>query len=217
MNYFAHALPFLNRPYVLAGASVPDWLMAADRPVRVRSKHAEPFRDDPDPCTADIAGGILQHLRDDARFHATRAFAETSLELTVRVRDALAGETGFRPAFLGHLLVELLLDAALIADDPNRLTEYYRTLKEVDPERVEAAVNRMAARPTRQLAMFIELFRRELVLWDYLEDDKLIVRLNQVMQRVRQSRLPDSFAALLPDAREMVMQRKDALLEEIAG
>ena len=70
---------------------------------------------------AAVAGGILQHLRDDARFHATRAFAETSLELTVRVRDALGGETGLRPAFLGHLLVELLLDAALIADDPGRL------------------------------------------------------------------------------------------------
>ena len=72
--------------------------------------------DDADPCVADVAGGVLQHLRDDARFHDTRAFAETSLELTVRAARRAGGETGLRPAFLGHLLVELLLDAALIAE-----------------------------------------------------------------------------------------------------
>ena len=215
MNYFAHALPFLKQPYYLAGTGVPDWLTVVDRPSRLRSKHATPFVDDPDPCLAAVAGGVLQHLRDDARFHNTRAFAESSLELAVRVRDALGGETGLRPAFLGHLLVELLLDAVLIADEPARLTEYYRVLHEVDAHRVEAAVNRMATRPTGRLAIFIGLFCREQILWNYLEDDKLMVRLNQVMRRVRLDPLPDDFAALLPAARKLVAARKDELLEGI--
>jgi hypothetical protein len=215
MNYFAHALPFLDRPYFVAGTAVPDWLTVADRKVRLRSKHVEAFCDDPDPCAAAVAGGILQHLRDDAQFHGTRAFAETSLELTARVRDSLRGETGLRPAFLGHLLVELLLDAALAADDPGRLTAYYRALDEVDAQRVEAAVNRMAPRQTERLALFIELFRRERILWDYLEDGKLMVRLNQIMRRVRLERLPDEFAAVLPAARRLVADRKIALLEGI--
>jgi hypothetical protein len=215
MNYFAHALPFLDRPYFLAGTAVPDWLTVADRPLRLRSRHAAALRDDPDACTAEVAGGMLQHFRDDARFHATRAFAETSLELSVRARDALGGETGLRPAFLGHLLTELLLDAALIADDPSRLTEYYRVLDEIDPGRVEAAVNRMSPRPTQRLALFVEIFRREGVLWSYLEDGKLLVRLNQVLRRVRLDGLPDEFAALLPAARRLVNERKVALLAGI--
>jgi hypothetical protein len=215
MNYFAHALPFLDRPYFMAGTGVPDWLTVADRPLRLRSRHAEAFRDDPDPCVAAVAGGILQHLRDDAQFHATRAFAETSLEMTVMVRDVLGGETGLRPAFLGHLLTELLLDAALTADDPGRLTEYYRVLGQIDPGRVEAAVNRLAPRPTQRLAVFIELFLRERILWNYLEDDKLLVRLNQVMWRVRLEGLPDSLATLLPAARKLVADRKHELLAGI--
>jgi hypothetical protein len=162
-----------------------------------------------------VADGVAQHLRDDARFHHTRAFAEISLELSVRVRDALGGETGLRAAFLGHLLTEVLLDAALVADDPARLTEYYRVLQEVDAQRVEAAVNRMAPRPTQRLATFIGLFCREHILWNYREDDKLMVRLNQVMRRVRLVTLPDQFAALLPAARKLVAERKDALLEGI--
>ena len=135
--------------------------------------------------------------------------------MTARVRDALEGETGMRPAFLGHLLVELLLDAALMADQPARLTEYYRVLEAVDARRVEAAVNRMAPRPTERLAVFIGLFCRERILWDYLEDDKLMVRLNQVMRRVRLAALPDDFATLLPAARRLVAERKTALLEGI--
>ena len=215
MNYFAHALPFLDRPYFVAGTGVPDWLTVADRRVRIRSKHAKAFLNDADPCTAEVAAGVLQHLRDDARFHETRAFAETSLELTARVRDALGGETGLRPAFLAHLLTELLLDAVLIADDPSRLTKYYQVLDQIDPQRIEAAVNRMAPRPTRRLAAFVELFRRERVLWDYQEDGKLMVRLGQILRRVRLSPLPDHFAALLPAARLLVAERKGALLETL--
>lgn len=215
MNYFAHALPFLDRPLFVAGASVPDWLTVADRPLRLRTRHAEAFLDDADQEVAEVAAGVLRHLDDDARFHNTRAFAETSLELSVKVRDALGEDGGMRPAFLGHLLVELLLDAALIADDPNRLTEYYQLMDALDAERVETAVNRMAPRPTDRLAVFIELFRRERVLWDYLEDEALTVRLNQIMRRVRLDPLPERFAAILPEARKLVTDHKDKLLDGI--
>jgi hypothetical protein len=215
MNYFAHALPFRDRPCFLAGTCVPDWLSVADRRLRLRSKHIEPFRRNDDPCTAEVAAGVLQHLQDDARFHETRAFAETSLTLTAHARDALDGETGLRPAFLGHLLTEVLLDAALIADGQEGLIEYYHVLDRLDPKQIEAAVNRMAPRPTARLAYFIDLFRRERVLWDYLEDGKLMVRLSQVMRRVRLDALPDGFAAMLPAARKLVAERKDILLEGI--
>ena len=215
MNYFAHALPFLDRPLFAAGTGVPDWLTVADRSLRLRRKNVEPFSDDPDPCVAEVAGGVLRHLGDDARFHGTRAFAESSLELTARARDVLGVEAGLRPAFLGHLLVELLLDASLAADDPAKLTKYYHVLGQLDPERIEAVVNRMAARPTERLAVFIERFLRERILWDYLEDDKLMVRLNQIMRRVRLAPLPEGFAALLPHARELVSRRKGELLDEI--
>ena len=109
MNYLAHAIPFLDEPYFAAATGVPDWLTVVDRRMRLRSKQVEPFLEDPDPQVVAVAGGVLQHLRDDIRFHGTRVFSELSLKLTVTARDALGGETGMRPAFLGHLLVEVLL------------------------------------------------------------------------------------------------------------
>jgi hypothetical protein len=215
MNYFAHALPFFDRPYFMAGTAVPDWLTVADRQARLRSRHAEPLRQDADPCVAAVAAGVLQHLGDDAHFHRGRAFAATSLELTVLARDLLGAETGLRPAFLGHLLVEVLLDDALIRQEPQRLTEYYRILGGIDPGRVEAAVNCMLPQPTQRLATFVRLFCREQILWNYQEDDKLLWRLNQVMRRVQLAPLPDGFAAVLPAARKLVGERKEALLEGI--
>ncbi|NLX96079.1 MAG: hypothetical protein GXY83_07875 [Rhodopirellula sp.] len=215
MNYFAHALPFLDNPYFVAGTGVPDWMAVVDRKVRVRSKHAADAAGDADPVVAAVAGGMLQHFRDDARFHETRAFAELSLELTVLARDALAGEQDFRPSFLGHLLVEILLDAGLVAENPYLLEEYYRVLDSVDPARVEAAVNRMAPRPTERLAWMIDRFREERILWDYFDELRLMLRLNQVMRRIGFGQLPEAFSAVLPEARQRVEQRKIELLDGI--
>ncbi|MGD0653676.1 MAG: hypothetical protein ABSA16_04975 [Thermoguttaceae bacterium] len=213
MNYFAHALPLLDRPYFAAGTGVPDWLTVADRRLRLRAKHVEPFLADTDPVVAAVAGGVSRHLDEDARFHKTRAFTELSWQLTVMVRDALSDRDGLRPSFLGHLLLEILLDAALIEENPRLLERYYQLLEEIEPALVEAAVNRMAPRPTERLAIMIAEFRRQRVLWDYLQDDKLLMRLNQIMQRVKLPLLPDDFADVLPTARPIVGKRKNDLLE----
>jgi hypothetical protein len=211
MNYLAHALHFLDRPYFAAGTAVPDWLTVADRGARVRQKHAERLSQDPQPEAAALAGGVLQHVRDDRRFHAGRAFAGLALRLSAMARDAL----GMQPAFLGHLLVEVLLDAALLAEDPARLEAYYRALEAVDALLVQQVVNRMTPRPTQRLAPMIGTFRREQILRDYLEDGRLLVRLDQVMRRVKLPSLDEGFRVLLPEARRLVESRKDELLEGI--
>jgi hypothetical protein len=215
MNYFAHAFTFLDDPYFAAGTGVPDWLAVADRACRVRLKHAELFVDDPDATTAAVARGVIQHIRDDMQFHGNKAFVELSLELSTKCDLHLNGETGLRPAFLGHLLVEVLLDAGLIARDRARLDAYYRALAAVDPEAVQVVINRIAQRPTQRLAPMISGFCHHRILWDYLEDARLMVRLNQVMRRVGLAQLPGSFVDLLPDARRSVDRRKDELLDGI--
>ncbi len=219
MNYFAHALAFLDGPdpdpCFAAGTAVPDWLAVADRQARVRARHAMAALDDPQPATAALARGILQHLLDDACFHKTRAFAEVSLALTAASRDVLGEAPGLGPSFLGHLLAELLLDAALIADDPARLDRYYQLLDRVDAAWIEEAVNRLSPRPTARLAAMICGFRRERILWDYREDGKLLVRLNQVFRRVGLAPLPERFREVLPAARDLVARRKGDLLEGI--
>src|SRR5208282_3136669 len=143
MNYFAHALPFLADPYFVAGTAVPDWLSVVAGRVQLRTKNVEHLSTHPERETAAVAQGLLQHFRDDSQFHKTRAFAETTLALSARIRAVLASDSSFRPSFLAHVLVEVLLDWTLAEDNPGKLDAYYQALDSVDPPQVQEAVNRM--------------------------------------------------------------------------
>jgi hypothetical protein len=217
MNFFAHGRDCVDDPYLLAGTALPDWLNVSDRGVRVRSRHVEPWLLDGDGRLRSLARGIARHHADDSWFHATRAFAELSWGLTVEIRDLLGREDGLRPSFLGHILVEILLDATLIAQEPGRLTAYYEALEGVDAVLLAELVNRMAPRPAQRLAWLIPRFTAERFLWDYAEDGKLCYRLNQVMRRVGLNELPGEFAALLPSARRLVEDRQHDLLTPEPG
>jgi hypothetical protein len=214
MNYLAHGYRFTDRPYLMAGTAIPDWLSVVDRRVRARSKGALPLVDDADARVAEIARGIVQHHADDAWFHQTPAFAALSWQFTAQIRDVLGRDDGLRPSFLGHILVELLLDAAIAEEQPGIVAAYYAALETVDAQLVQDVVNRVAAVSTPDLPKFIDLFRRHRFLFDYAADDKLLFRLNQVMQRVRLAALPSELLHILPAMRASVRQRRRELLDE---
>jgi len=217
MNYFAHGRAFTDDPYLLAGTALPDWLSVVDRKVRVRGRQAVLFTDDPDPCVAALAGGVAQHCRDDAWFHETPAFAELSLEFCRDLQAVLGADQGFRPFFLGHILVEILLDSALISAEPERLQAYYQALESLDGTAIQNSVRRICGRLLDDLPQFIALFCRERFLWDYADDAKLFFRLNQVMRRVGLATLPRQFIDILPQARQRVCECRRALLTPAAA
>ena len=212
MNYLAHGYRFVDQPYFLAGTAAPDWLNVIDRKMRLRAKTAALFVADADPCLAALAQGVVQHHHDDEWFHQTAAFSELSLAFTLEIRDHLPPDDGFRPSFLGHILVELLLDAALTEEAPARLDNYYQALAQLDPEVVQNIINRLATRTSDRIAWLVPRFCAERFLADYAGDASLLVRLNHVMRRVGLPPLPADLAALLPAMRARVRQRQNELL-----
>lgn len=212
MNYLAHGIRFLNVPYFLAGTAVPDWLSVAARKTRVRTPAAMTLLEDGDDETRQLAAGILQHLNDDRWFHQTQVFAETNLQFALQLRDCLPGDEGFRPSFLGHIVIEILIDATLMQRDPTSVDRYYEAIATVSTEKVQQVVNRIARVPTDNLQWWIERFRQVRFLYDYLDDDKLLIRLEQVMLRVGLPPLGRQLSGWLPKARAIVAQRCDQLL-----
>lgn len=212
MNYFAHALHHLDRPYFVAGTAVPDWLSVADRKVRLRPRLLEPWFSSDVLIQAEVAAGAAQHLHDDGWFHATRGFAEVTMELTHLFRRRLGADDKYHCGFLGHVGMEMLLDAILMERFPDEFERYYEVLGTIEPVAVQAAVNRMAKQPTERLAWFVELFRQKQILRDYSDDRRLLTRLNQVLDRVKLSPLPAEAAALIAISRDIVRQRIDDLL-----
>ncbi len=212
VNYFAHGLRFLDRPYFLAGTAIPDWLSVADRRVRMRERLVIPFADASGTPQAEIAAGVLQHLHDDNWFHKTRGFAELTAEVAALFRSVLGNEDGFRPGFLGHIATELLLDAALISRGDDQLDRYYSVMSTVDPNMIEDVVNQMAKNQTDRLALVILAFRHVQFLRDYVDSSRLLYRLNQVMSRVKLPGLPDEIEQVLETARQLVKTQVHTLL-----
>lgn len=212
MNYFAHGRDFLDDPYFLAGTALPDWLSVVDRRAMLRPANLEPHLGSDDPQLERLVRGILQHQQDDARFHATPGFAQLSLEFCRTLRSLLPEDAGFRPHFVGHILVEILLDAVLIARAPEQLASYYQAVQSVEPSTIAAYAERLTGRELPALAHFLTLFVHERFLGDYLDDYQLLFRLNQVMRRVRLAPLPEPVRQMLPAARELVTRRADELL-----
>lgn len=212
MNYLAHGWRYADEPYVLAGTAAPDWLSVIDRKIRLRSRTAADFVADTDPIVASLARGIVQHHADDAWFHATTAFSELSLQFAVEIREVLPDDEGFRPSFLGHILVELLLDRALAEDEPKRLDNYYAALAKLDADLTQHAISRLATRPVDRIVMLLPRFLSERFLYDYLDDAKLLMRINHVMRRVGLPQLPAGLVELIPSLRQRVRERMADLL-----
>ncbi len=212
MNYLAHGIHFLDAPYFLAGTAVPDWLSVVDRKVRVRGQAAAALLADEDEPTRQVASGIMQHLDDDRWFHQTRIFVETCLLFSLQLRERLPGDEGFRPSFLGHIVVEILIDATLMQRDPELADRYYDRLGSVAPVKVQRVVNRVARVSTDELESWILRFLEVRFLYDYLDDDKLLFRLEQVMRRVGLPPLGNQLSGWLPSARAVIADRCDLLL-----
>ena len=127
-------LAFVDDPWFLAGTAVPDWLNVSDRGVRVRPR--KPRRGSTMPTRAwrrwPAASPSIMPTTPGS---TTRPRSPNCVgSFTARLRDVLAPDDGMRPAFSGHILVEILLDAA--ADRPairQRLERYYAAPWPIDP------------------------------------------------------------------------------------
>ncbi len=215
MNYLAHGYRFLDNPVFAAGTAVPDWLCVVDRRVRVRSRRLKVELPDLSLEPQQLVAGMLQHLQDDDTFHRSGTFLMLESEIGVRFRRKMPDRFDHRPGFLGHIVTELLLDAFLAEEQPEILRAYYEAMDEVDSAFVETVVNQVASRTTEQLAWFVQKFRESQFLYDYLDDSRLLGRLNQVLRRVTLPPIDEQCLSVLRDARALLRQYGNTLLQEV--
>ncbi len=173
---------------------------------------AAPFLESDDATMRDVAGGITSHIRDDRWFHSGETFVRMNLEFAVQLRDLLPGDSGFRPTFVGHILIEMLLDANYLVDDRDKVEAYYALFASLPLAEIEGCVNRITGKPCDKIASTMERFADIRFLFDYEHDDTLLMRLNQVMNRVGLAQLPEAVRDWLPEARAAVRSNHQRLL-----
>ena len=217
MNYLAHGYRFLQTPLRLAGTALPDCLSVVDRRVRLRSRRIRGLLAELSSEEREVAEGVLQHLRDDDVFLACPTFLMLESELTGRFRRVLGDRFDHRPPFLGHIVTELLLDAVIAEEQPGVLEGWYRSMETVSADWIQSVVNRLATQSTLGLPAFLGKFLGARVLFDYLDDERLLVRLNQILRRVTLEPLDDRFLAILTEGRQLVYRHGADLLLAVEG
>jgi hypothetical protein len=105
-----------------------------------------------------------------------------------------------------------LLDAHLTQQNPGLLERYYENMEAVDAMFIQRFINRVAKRPTDDFVRLFDAFQREQFLFDYIDDDRLAYRLNQVMKRVGLEQFDDTVIALFSGFRERVLTLQHELL-----
>jgi hypothetical protein len=217
VNFLAHARASLDEPWVLAGVCLPDWLRVIDRRGRVDLERVDP--NGRDARDEQLREGVRRHLHDDAWFHATPVFEGTLARLARRMR---AEHEGVRASFYAHILLELLLDAALMERDPELADRFYAQLEEIPPDELASRAAPMLHHAEHVLEHFPALFRRfrdVRFIEGYATDEGVLRSLRGLTTRLKQrgrgmAPLPDAFTDTIAWARGEVAAVADALLEE---
>ena len=212
MNCFTHALPHLDDAYLAVGVCLPDWLSACDRKCRTREKHAIEFVGNSNSIVSTVAKGVIRHHRDDHWFHQTPMFNKLILEYAMELRQMFGNERTMRPSLVGHIVVELFLDAYLNQMNPGKLEYFYQQVAKVDAEQIQNALNLFATKPTDKLVNEIERFIRIRYLFDYDTDEGIIYWINKIFKRIKLDPLGPEILEWMPQARQRVYDNAGALL-----
>ncbi len=209
MNYLAHGLPFLvadhdddHAGFRVAGTALPDWLRVIDKKARLRSEILDVVHVDDDVRFAALRDGARRHHDDDLRFHADEAFDAVATSMAAQLR---AHDGSLRASTLGHVLVEMLVDAALMQARPGLLEGYYDALDAVDEAQVAAFARRATGRPLDHAEHLIDRFRRVRFLAAYRFDEGLHDCLVGVCRRAGLQPPPSSSQAVIAAGRAQVM------------
>ena len=205
MNYLAHAVGVLGEPWLVAGTSLPDWLRALDKRARAHPAKLALLVVD-DARVAQLRDGVHKHHEDDHDFH-THAVFEAITGQAVQMFRALSPDARFRASALGHIVVEMLLDACIEEHRPGAVNAYYAALTAIDVDVLAAAARAFTGRPLEQLERLFDRFQRARFLHAYATDGGTVAALEGVCARAGLTPPPDGeraaavVAALRPRVR----------------
>jgi len=214
VNYLAHARDVLDRPWILAGAVLPDWVRIVAPRARLRPWMVDGAAAPRGAPRAGIHEGLAHHFEDDAWFHTTPVFHDVTREIAARIRERHPDrpDRRMRASFYAHILTEMLLDGWLLESRPDAAESFANAILSLDRAVLLAEASNIVPGPVSGLLDIVSHFEDPRVLAGYLDDAEVVRRLGIMGSRVRQPDLPDGFEDLVAAARPLVAARATDLL-----
>ncbi|OGQ09130.1 MAG: hypothetical protein A2138_11955 [Deltaproteobacteria bacterium RBG_16_71_12] len=210
MNFLAHALPHLHDPWMVAGTSLPDWLRVVQRGPRLRPARLLAMKLPDGSPAARLRAGVLRHHDDDLRFHLEPGFERVTAELTRQLR-ALEPDPRFRASTIAHIVVEMLVDAALLRLHPGSGERYYGALRSLDGAELARAAEALTCVALPRLHELHERFLDARFVLEYRSNEGVLRSLEAVLVRTGLPPTPPGTLLCIEKARPSVRTLTGAL------
>lgn len=204
MNFMSHGKDVLHDPWCLTGTQLPDLLRALERRLRLPHDAVRADLAREDGPRARLAAGVLRHVADDEWFHQSQPFIEICTSLTQLFRIHTPPTTRFRASFLAHILTEMMLDAWLMADEPDFADQYYAALATIDAASLGKFVAHWVPISPPDVTRTWERFVSTQFLRSYTTDDGVAERANGLFRRLGLPEIPAQVITTFPEARVRV-------------
>lgn len=189
MNLVAHY--FLDRDlvnsYFTVGAATPDLLSIYNSGVRIKGRHLQLLGDEElGQITPPFLNGLERHFFADGVFHTSPLFTSSTRRISKMLEDYFPGLEIQRKFFVGHILLELLLDKVLINRNPGILESYYGHFESLQPFRdVRRSIEIAVGKSLPNYERYMDKFLRKRFLYQYAEFDHIGWILKRILRRVR--------------------------------
>ena len=223
MNLVAHF--YLDRQrvnsYFTVGAATPDLLSIYNSRLRIKQRHLRKLTEEErGRVNPPFLDGLQRHFFADGVFHTSPLFHSETKRVSNMLVDYFPDLNIERKFFIGHILLELLLDKVLITRHPGILESYYGHFESLQPFRdvrqsLEIAVGHELPNYERYLSRFL----RRKYLYHYADPEHLAWLLRHILRRVRISNteyiLSPTFFKLMEDYEAGLVPIHEQFFDEI--
>lgn len=223
MNLVAHY--YLDRDrvnsYFVVGAATPDLLSIYNSSLRIKARHLRKMSEDQaGRITPPFLSGLYRHFFADGVFHLSPHFKEQTKRISNMLVEYFPDLDIQRKFFIGHILLELLIDKVLIDENPGILESYYGHFEGLQPfKELKKASELAVGHELPNYEAYMKKFMRRRYLYEYAKFEHIAWVLRRILRRVsirnNEYLQSDTFTQLMIDYEKELVLMKEVFFEEI--
>ncbi len=212
MNFISHFYCHqTDSPYHNFGLHFPDFLGIVNREYKLTQ-----FLTDYQGNCEEFLIGIKNHIRADEIWHSHIYFKEKTEQIKKVLADFEMLEKPYRPFFMTHVMLEILLDRAIILNEQQVAINMYQSLEKCDLNFLKALF--VDEKSNDKFNRFFHEFLKNRYTLTYADNEMFIYALNRLFSRVNHPAIniaeTDKFVSQLD---EIVSKDYTVPLQEISN
>jgi hypothetical protein len=223
MNFISHF--YIDRDVqnslFIVGSITPDLMSIYNSSLRIKKSHLNRFQSNLHPdVPQSFVDGLARHFFVDRVFHSSVHFQAETQRISRELAQRFPQYDIQRKFFIGHILLELLLDKILIDSNPDLLEDFYAHFSQAEEyPLIQNATAEISGHDLPKYTSFLKKFHDHKYLRQYQKYEHISFVLNHILRRVKITKIeylddPD-FIEYMKDYEAGLKERYQVFFQEI--